>query len=185
MTIKNDGWIKTFGDSGGIEPFDPEAVNPASYDIAIGKDVILYRECNEHSITGLGELSGIQQIQSKTYDLSLTSVKLKPGDRALVASQEIIKTPVDVAVTIRLKSSLARQMIVAPIGLYIDPGYEGQITLCLINMGAEDYELRIGRRVGQLIFQGLSAPAEVPYGDPRRKSHYQGSFGVTGNKSSL
>lgn len=162
--LKNDRWIKTFGETGGISPYNPDHVNPASYDISLGKEV---------------KLNGL------TFDLSSSSVDLLPGAKALVVTDELIKTPNDVAITVRLKSSLARQMIISPMGLFIDPGFEGNITFCLINMGTEPYELRLGRRVGQFIFQGLNEPAEIPYGDPRRLSHYQNSKGLTENKSTL
>lgn len=170
--IKNDRWIKTFGEAGGISPFNPEAVNPASYDISLGAEVVLF--------TNEGK--------SPRQEWNLSNggnVILHPGEKAIVVTNETIKTPVDIAVTARLKSSLAREMIVSPMGLFIDPGYEGKITFCLINMGQNPYELRLGRRVGQFIFHALSEPAEVPYGDEKRKSHYQGSSGLTENKSTL
>jgi dCTP deaminase len=170
--IKNDGWITLFGESGGISPFTPEFVNPASYDLSLGSEVILYPSSDKS--------------KRQEWDLNNGgSVFLQPGEKALVVSAELIKTPLDVAVTVRLKSSLARQMIVSPIGLFIDPGFEGRITLCLINMGVEPYELKQGRRVGQFIFHAMNAAAEIPYGDPRRKSHYQGSLSLTENKSTL
>jgi deoxycytidine triphosphate deaminase len=170
--IKNDTWIKTFGDSGGIAPFDPEAVNPASYDISLGDEVIIYRSDRDNS--------------RHEWNLSNGgSLMLHPNERAIVVTRETIKTPNDVAITVRLKSSLARQMIVSPMGLFIDPGYSGKITFCLINMGYEPYELRFARRVGQFIFQSLNEPASIPYGDARRKSHYQGSDKLTENKSTL
>lgn len=170
--IKNDGWIKKFGQEGGIVPFNTEAVNPASYDISLGAEVIIFQS--------------VDKPRRKEWNLAKGgSLMLHPGEKALVVTEESIKTPVDVAVTVRLKSSLARQMILSSMGLFIDPGFEGKITFCLINMGEEPYELRQGRRVGQFIFAGLSEPSEIPYGDERRKSHYQGSTSLTENKSSL
>jgi dCTP deaminase len=170
--IKNDKWITEFASGGGITPFNPEAVNPASYDISIGEQVILYPSNDK----------------TKRQEWKLNnqgSLFLQPGEKALVVSLETIKTPNDIAVTVRLKSSLARQMIISPIGLFIDPGFEGRITLCLINLGVDRYELKEGRRIGQFIFNMMNAPAEIPYGDPRRTSHYQGSVDLTENKSTL
>lgn len=170
--IKNDGWIKQFAKAGGIAPFNPDAVNPASYDISLGGQVILFR--------------GDKKNARQEWDLSNNgSLMLHPGEKALVVTQEYLTTPKDIAITARLKSSLTRQMILSPMGLFIDPGFHGRITFCLINMGDVAYELRFGRRVGQFIFHTLSEPAEVPYGDKRRKSHYQGSSGLTENKSTL
>lgn len=167
--LKNDGWIKKFGADGGIVPFNPENVNPASYDITLGCEVIVYEDRRE----------------AKYYDLSQVSVELRPWARALVVTNEHLTTPDHVAMTVRLKSSLARQGIVAPMGLFVDPGYRGTLTFMLVNMGDSPYALSLGRRVGQLIFFGMSDPAEIPYGDERRKSHYQGSTGLTPNKSTL
>jgi dCTP deaminase len=164
--IKNDGWIHRFGSQGGIEPFDPEAVNPASYDISLGNQVLLPQQMLDVSI------------QREPY-------LLMPGETCLVVSNETIKTPNDIAITVRLKRSLGRQIIVAPMGLFVDPGYVGQLTFALVHMGTEPYELRLGRRVAQLIFNQLTAPAVIPYGDERRISHYQNSQGVIPNKSTL
>lgn len=36
LMIKPDHWIAKFGEAGGILPFDPEQVNPASYDVTLG-----------------------------------------------------------------------------------------------------------------------------------------------------
>jgi dCTP deaminase len=170
--IKNDKWITEFATNGGIAPFNSDAVNPASYDISIGDQAVIYPTPDK----------------TKRQEWSLGNggaVMLHPGERALVVTLESIKTPNDIAITVRLKSSLARQMIVSPMGLFIDPGFEGRITFCLINMGVEPYELRRGRRVGQFVFHSMNEAAEIPYGDPRRKSHYQGSTALTENKSTL
>jgi dCTP deaminase len=170
--IKSDGWIKRFAESGAISPYNEQAVNPASYDISLGSEVVLF------STSG--------KTKRQEWNLSTGgTVMLHPGEKAIVVTDEYIKIPNDIAVTVRLKSSLARQMILSPMGLFIDPGYEGRITFCLLNMGEEPYELRLGRRVGQFIFHTLSEPCEIPYGDERRKSHYQGSTSLTENKSTL
>ena len=53
-----------------------------------------------------------------------------------------------------------------------DPGYRGQITLELSNLGAAPVALSPGMRVSQLTFTELSSPAERPYGE-ERGSKYQ------------
>jgi deoxycytidine triphosphate deaminase/intein/homing endonuclease len=53
-----------------------------------------------------------------------------------------------------------------------DPGYRGQITLELSNLGAAPVALSPGMRVSQLTFTELSSPAERPYGEDRG-SKYQ------------
>jgi dCTP deaminase len=58
----------------------------------------------------------------------------------------------------------------------VDPGYCGQITLELSNLGSAPVALTPGMRISQLTFTELSSPAERPYG-AERGSKYQGQSG--------
>ncbi len=57
-----------------------------------------------------------------------------------------------------------------------DPGYEGQITLELSNLGAAPVALSPGMRISQLTFTELTERSERPYGS-ERGSKYQGQSG--------
>jgi dCTP deaminase len=57
-----------------------------------------------------------------------------------------------------------------------DPGYQGQITLELSNLGAAPVALAPDMRISQLTFTELSSPAERPYGE-ERGSKYQDQSG--------
>jgi dCTP deaminase (EC 3.5.4.13) len=57
-----------------------------------------------------------------------------------------------------------------------DPGYQGQITLELSNLGAAPVALAPDMRISQLTFTELTSPAERPYGEDRG-SKYQGQKG--------
>ncbi len=59
---------------------------------------------------------------------------------------------------------------------FIDPGYRGQITLELSNLGTAPVALSPGMRVSQLVFTELKTPAERPYG-AERGSKYQDQAG--------
>jgi deoxycytidine triphosphate deaminase/intein/homing endonuclease/DNA-binding XRE family transcriptional regulator len=62
-----------------------------------------------------------------------------------------------------------------------DPGYEGQITLELSNLGRAPVALTPGMRISQLTFTELKTPAERPYGEDRG-SKYQGQSGPQASK---
>lgn len=62
-----------------------------------------------------------------------------------------------------------------------DPGYRGQITLELSNLGSAPVALTPGMRVSQLTFTELSSPAERPYG-AERGSKYQDQSGPQASK---
>jgi len=57
-----------------------------------------------------------------------------------------------------------------------DPGYQGQITLELSNLGTAPVALAPDMRISQLTFTELKSPAERPYGEDRG-SKYQGQEG--------
>ncbi|GAB7091251.1 hypothetical protein JCM18237_15220 [Halorubrum luteum] len=57
-----------------------------------------------------------------------------------------------------------------------DPGYQGQITLELSNLGTAPVALSPGMRVSQLTFTELTTPADRPYG-AERGSKYQDQDG--------
>lgn len=58
----------------------------------------------------------------------------------------------------------------------VDPGYRGQITLELSNLGTAPVALTPGMRISQLTFTELTSPAERPYGSDRG-SKYQDQHG--------
>jgi len=102
---------------------------------------------------------------------------LHPGDFVLGTTAERVAIPDDLVAHVEGRSSLGRLAIVvhATAGL-CDPGYEGQITLELSNLGTAPVALSPGMRVSQLTFTELKRPAERPYG-AERGSKYQGQDG--------
>jgi dCTP deaminase len=59
---------------------------------------------------------------------------------------------------------------------FIDPGFDGQITLELSNIGPIPVKLYPGMRIAQIVLYQMTSPAERPYG-AERGSHYQGQIG--------
>ena len=64
---------------------------------------------------------------------------------------------------------------------FIDPSFEGNITLELSNVGRMPVALHPNMRVCQISFEPLSTPAERPYG-AGRGSKYQGQVGPTASR---
>ncbi|QSG14125.1 Intein/homing endonuclease [Halapricum desulfuricans] len=62
-----------------------------------------------------------------------------------------------------------------------DPGYKGQITLELSNLGTAPVALSPGMRISQLTFTELKSPADRPYGE-ERGSKYQDQEGPQASK---
>ena len=156
--IKPDHWIRGFGEGGGILPFTPEHVNPASYDVTIG----------DHWICPTREPQ-----ESRSAEFTLF-----PGEVILATTQEFVKLPRDVVCDLKLKSSLGRLWLNHSLSGWIDCNFQGQITLELQNLGPYPRRLRAGMRVAQLVFMAMESPPEVAYGEGNH-GHYQGQTGAT------
>ena len=157
--IKPDRWIRTWGNAGGVEPFEPEQVNSASYDVRVG----------DHWICPTRNPQEFEE----------SRIKLFPGEVVLASTLEYVRIPRDVACDLKLKSTLGRLWINHSLAGWCDPGFEGNITLELQNLGPEPLVLEAGRRIAQLIFIAMETAPEVAYGEPGSSSHYQGQRGTT------
>ena len=99
--------------------------------------------------------------------------------RVLASTIEYVKIPRDVACDLKLKSTLGRLWINHSLAGWCDPGFQGQITLELQNLGPVPFVLQAGRRIAQLIFIAMESEPDVAYGEPGSSSHYQGQTGTT------
>ena len=110
--------------------------------------------------------------QPASYDLRVTGHQiLARSTCTLVPSLEWVELPADLAATLRCRSSYARKGLILG-GGFVDPGFRGQLTLCLGNLGAEDIVLSPSERVVQMIVHEVRSPTGVYDG------RYQDSQGV-------
>jgi dCTP deaminase len=110
--------------------------------------------------------------QPASYDLRAADhTILKHGGCTLVPSLERVELPPDLAGTLRCRSSFGRQGVLMGAG-FIDPGFRGQLTLCLTNMGNNDIRIGKNERLVQMILQ------EVRNGNRRYNGYYQDSRGI-------
>jgi dCTP deaminase len=110
--------------------------------------------------------------QPASYDLRAASdVTLGRGTCTLLPTIEWVEIPVDLAGTLMCRSSFGRRGVLLGAG-YVDPGFRGQLTLCLTNMGSEDVIVRKNDRVVQMILH------EVREGCHGYSGKYQDSEGA-------
>ncbi|MGH2757777.1 MAG: dCTP deaminase, partial [Actinomycetota bacterium] len=62
---------------------------------------------------------------------------------------------------------------------YVDPGFEGHLTLELSNVANLPITIYPNMKIGQISFFRLTSPAENPYGSDKVGSKYQGQRGPT------
>lgn len=161
MTILSDRDIRRLQDLRGdlITPFADANVQPASIDLTLGGEFIRAGE--------------------EWFSDEWTML---PGEFLLATTVESVSIPPSIVAQVNGKSSWARKgLIVHTTAGFIDPGFSGQITLELKNVGHEPIMLKHGVRICQLVFSTMTSAAEFPYGHERLGSHYQGQSGVTGS----
>ena len=157
--IKPDHWIRAWGQNGGATPFEESQVNSASYDVRV----------SDHWICPTRD----------PEEFTAPQVKLFPGEVVLASTLEYVRIPRNVACDLKLKSTLGRVWINHSLAGWCDPGFEGNITLELQNLGPQPFVLEAGRRIAQLIFIAMESEPEIAYGEPGSSSHYQGQKGTT------
>lgn len=161
-----------------IDPIDDidTQVQPASVDLRLGEEFLEFQRTNIPYIHP-NSADEVDDYVTETHINEGEDFILHPGDFVLGTTKERVSIPADLLATVQGRSSLGRLAIVihATAGI-VDPGYEGQITLELSNLGTAPVALSPGMRVSQLIFTELKTPAERPYGE-ERGSKYQGQSG--------
>ncbi len=110
--------------------------------------------------------------QPASYDLRASEpINIRRNMMTLLASKEWVELPLDIAATLRCRSSFARRGIFIS-GGFVDPGFRGHLTLCLYNCGTEDVSVQEGERIVQMIFQQVDTQTDGYAG------RYQDSHGV-------
>ncbi|AQX71958.1 dCTP deaminase [Corynebacterium stationis] len=167
----------------GIEPFEPELIQPSSVDVRIDK---YFRVFNNSKYTHIDPKRDMPDLTTEVEVPEGESFVLHPGEFVLAATLEKFTLPNDLAGRLEGKSSLGRLgLLTHSTAGFIDPGFSGHITLELSNVANLPITLWPGMKVGQMTMFMMSSPAEVPYGSGALGSKYQGQRGPTPSKSYL
>ena len=96
---------------------------------------------------------------------------LHPSDFILASTKEYVKLSAEYSIRVEGKSSLARMGILVHTAGFVDPGFEGTITLEISNQSNVAVALYANMYICQVAVDKLSSPSEVPY-NKRKKSLY-------------
>jgi dCTP deaminase len=151
-------------------------VQPASVDLRLGREFLVYHAARI-SCLDPRDPSSIAAAMDRVLVEGDAAFVLHPGEFALGTTEERVKVPDDLVGVVDGRSSIGRLAVVvhATAG-FIDPGFKGQITLELSNIGSIPVKLYPGMRVAQIVLHQLSSPAERPYG-AARGSQYDNQTG--------
>ena len=175
MAILSDKTIKEYLEEGKIviDPLkDEQQIQPSSVDMRLGDEFKVFKVIRKPYIDPKDEEDIAEYMESSTVPEGEAFI-IHPNEFALATTQEYVKVPDDLVAIVEGRSSMGRLGVTMHVTAgYVDPGFEGRITLEISNIGAMPVALYPGQRVCQLVFETMTTPAELPYGHPKRNSKY-------------
>ena len=162
-----------------IEPLDPDDIQPSSVDLHLGADFQVFRNSRLPYIDPAVEQPGLTE---RVVASAAEPFVLHPGEFALGTTVERIALPDDVVGRLEGKSSLGRLgLLIHSTAGYVDPGWDGRLTLELSNVANLPIVLTPQMKIGQISFAQMTSPVD-PYGHPELGSKYQGQAEATPSK---
>lgn len=109
-------------------------------------------------------------------------VMLKPRERRLISTGLFMELPVGFEAQIRPRSGLALKhgLTVLNSPGTIDADYRGEIKVLLINHGSEDFEIKSGERIAQMIISKHEKAGWIEVKELTETNRGAGGYGSTG-----
>jgi dCTP deaminase len=161
-----------------VDPFEPANIQPSSIDLRIDRFFRVFRNHTQRVIDVKENQENLTELVEVTDEDD--PFILHPGEFVLASTLERVGVPDDLVGRVDGKSSLGRLgLLTHATAGFIDPGFNGHITLELSNVATLPITIYSGMKVAQISFESMTTPAEHPYGSQGRGSKYQGQRGPT------
>lgn len=152
-----------------INPMEGDQIQPASVDIRLGNSFLKLDE----NKTGVMTLTD----QIDYIGIDTAEIIIPPNSFLLATTMEYIKLPDNLTAFVEGRSSIGRMGLFIQNAGWVDPGFEGEITLELYNANSLPIKLEAGRRICQLVFAQMDDVAINPY-----QGKYQGQRSAIGSR---
>jgi len=163
-----------------IDPYEPAFVQPSSVDLRVGNGFRVFVNHRYSEIDPRSPQDDLTQLVEMGDD---EPFMLHPGEFVLGSTLERVKLGDDVVARLEGKSSLGRLgLLIHSTAGFIDPGFEGHITLELSNAATLPIAIYPSMKIGQISFYEMTTTADHPYGSPELGSKYQGQSGPTASR---
>jgi dCTP deaminase len=130
-----------------ITPFDQAMLQPASYDLKVGKIA-----------------ATVSRNSDPRIDLESEHTLVIPGySPAVIWTKEELKLPLNMVGHFGVKSGLSRRGLFASVGIQIDPGFKGPLSVSLMNLTPNPAALGYGESFCTLELERLAVPASEGY----------------------
>jgi dCTP deaminase len=152
-----------------IEPLRENSIQPASVDCHLGDHFLIVEDRQMHMIDMESEILYREYVGQE--------IVIPPHSFLLATTEEYIEVPSNMTAFVEGRSSIGRIGLFIQNAGWVDPGFQGQITLELYNANSLPIKLKAGRRICQLVFCSMDHAALNPY-----KGKYQGQRRTTGSR---
>lgn len=154
-----------------VEPFNQANLQPASVDLSLGSHFMTLNEYSTGKLS-MGERASYRDI----YIGDQETIIIPPHTFMLATTKEWIKLSNHVTGFVEGRSSVGRMGLFVQNAGWVDPGFEGRITLELFNSNRFPIELIEGRRICQLVFAETDQPTKPYQGKYTKQSSTTASF---------
>jgi len=163
-----------------VDPCDADDIQPSSIDLHLGAEFHVFRNSRYPYIDPAREQPGLTEPLTASVEEPFV---LHPGEFALGTTTERISLPDDIVGRLEGKSSLGRLgLLIHSTAGYVDPGWDGMLTLELSNVANLPILLVPGMKIGQISFAQMTSAVDRPYGHPELGSKYMGQVSATPSK---
>ena len=160
-----------------IDPYDEALLQPSSLDVRVDRYFRVFHNARYPFIDVKQPQEALTELVEVSEDEPFI---LHPGEFVLGSTLEVVSLPDDLVARLDGKSSLGRLgLLIHSTAGFIDPGFEGNVTLELSNVANLPITIYQGMKIGQISFMQMTEPATAPYGSGALGSKYRGQRGPT------
>jgi dCTP deaminase len=103
-----------------ISPFNQARIKSGAYELSVGHEVYV-----TDSPTG----------KKQVLDSKDSQIEIKPGQLALLITEEVLEIPTDLIAFISIKAGIKFKGLVNVSGFHVDPGFNGKLIFSVYNAG--------------------------------------------------
>lgn len=157
-SLNNIGGLKVF-------PLVKDSIQPASIDLHLGDEFTLIAKSKEP--VDIFDSDDCNTFRAKSFTIY-------PKSFILATTKEEVYIPYSLTAFIEGRSSIGRKGLFIHNAGYVDPGFQGQITLELFNCSNRPIIIHEGISICQMVLSYLDNPCAKPY-----SGRYQFQRGTT------
>src|SRR4051795_12399019 len=159
-----------------FDPYDESLVQPSSVDMRVDRSFRVFNNSRYPYIDVREPMENLTELVTVEEEEPFV---LHPGEFVLGQTLERVRLPDDLVARLEGKSSLGRLgLVIHSTAGFVDPGFEGNLTLELSNLATLPITIYRGMPIGQISFMRMDRPVEHAYGAREAGSQYQGQGGA-------